>query len=73
MVNSLRDETVVRTDVALRVFGVRPRGLREAIAGALVNEDRQFAETMWSDALPTQLPIGWSGIGFGRRQVSSRR
>jgi uncharacterized protein YbjT (DUF2867 family) len=72
MVDSLRNETVVRTDGALRAFSVRPRGLGEAIARALVNEDREFAETRWSDALPTQLPIGWSGIGFGRRQVSSR-
>jgi hypothetical protein len=51
---------------------VRPRGLREAIARALINEDRQFAETRWSDALPTQRPLGWSGMSFGRRLVSSR-
>ncbi|MBV9046817.1 MAG: DUF2867 domain-containing protein [Solirubrobacterales bacterium] len=72
MVESLRNETVVRTSAAMRAFGVRPRGLSEAIARALVNEDREFAETRWSDALPAQRPLGWSGIGFGRRQVSSR-
>lgn len=72
MVDSLRNETVVRTDTAVREFPVRPRGLRDSIARALVNEDREFAETRWSDALPTLRPFGWSGIGFGRRQVSSR-
>jgi uncharacterized protein YbjT (DUF2867 family) len=72
MVDSLRNETVVRTNAAVRAFQVRPRGLSDAIARALVNEDREFAETRWSDALPTQGPLGWSGIGFGRRQVSSR-
>ncbi len=72
MVESLRNETVVHTKTALHAFPVRPRGLREAIARALVNEDRQFAETRWSDALPIQRPLRWSGIGFGRRLVSSR-
>jgi uncharacterized protein YbjT (DUF2867 family) len=72
MVDSLRNETVVRTDAAVRAFHFRPRGLREAIARALVNEDREFAETRWSDALPIQGPLRWSGISFGRRQVSSR-
>jgi hypothetical protein len=72
MVDSLRNETVVRADGALRTFPVRPRGLSEAIARALVNEDQEFAETRWSDALPTDQPLGWSGISFGRRLVSSR-
>jgi uncharacterized protein YbjT (DUF2867 family) len=72
MVDSLRNETVVRTDAAARAFPQRPRGLTDSIARALINEDREFAETRWSDALPIQQPLGWSGIGFGRRQVSSR-
>ncbi len=48
---SLRNETVVRDDKALRDFAVRPRGLAEAIARALVNEDRAYAESRWFDAL----------------------
>lgn len=72
MVDSLRNETVVRTNAAAEAFAVRPRGLSEAITRALVNEDREFAETRWSDSLPTQRPLGWSGISFGRRQVCSR-
>jgi Protein of unknown function (DUF2867) len=72
MVDSLRNETVVRTSAARQAFPVRPRGLREAIARALVNEDQDFAETTWSDALATERPPGWSGIRIGRRRVSSR-
>lgn len=72
MVDSLRNETVVRTDAAERAFPMRPRGLREAIGRALVNEDREFAQTRWSDALPAQRPLAWGGISFGRRLVCSR-
>ena len=39
LIESLR-RTVVRDSMALQVFGVRPRGIREAIARALLNEDR---------------------------------
>jgi uncharacterized protein YbjT (DUF2867 family) len=72
MVESLRNETVVHTDAALEAFPLRPRGLTDSIARALVNEDRDFAETRWSDALPLAQPLRWSGIAFGRRLVSSR-
>ena len=72
MVESLRNETVVHTAAALEAFPVRPRGLKDSIARALVNEDRDFAQTRWSDALAPAQPLGWSGIAFGRRLVSSR-
>ena len=51
LIESLPNETVVRDPSALERFRIRPRGYREAIARALVNEDREFAETRWSDAL----------------------
>jgi uncharacterized protein YbjT (DUF2867 family) len=72
MVESLRNETVVHTSAALEAFPLKPRGLKDAIARALGNEDRAFAETRWSDALPTAQPLRWSGIAVGRRVVSSR-
>jgi uncharacterized protein YbjT (DUF2867 family) len=72
MVESLRNETVVHTSAALEAFSLRPRGLKDSIARALVNEDRDFAETRWSDALAPAEPLRWSGITFGRRLVSSR-
>ena len=51
LIDSTRHPTVVQDDVALRVFAVRPIGAPEAIANALRNEDRECAETRWSDAL----------------------
>ena len=72
MVESLRNETVVNGDAALEAFPITPRGLRDSIARALTNEDRDFAETCWSDALSSGKPLGWSGTTVGRRIVSSR-
>lgn len=72
MVESLRNETVVNTSHASRIFAVRPRGLSEAIARARINEDREFAETRWSDSFAPGQPLRWSGLAFGRRLVASR-
>ncbi|HEX6952836.1 MAG TPA: SDR family oxidoreductase [Gaiellaceae bacterium] len=51
LVESLPHETIVHDRRALEVFPIRPRGYRQAIARALLNEDRAFAQTRWSDAL----------------------
>jgi uncharacterized protein YbjT (DUF2867 family) len=51
LVESLPHETVVHGARATELFAVQPRGAREAIARALANEDREIAETRWSDAL----------------------
>jgi hypothetical protein len=72
MVDSLRNETVVHDRTGGPEFDVRPRGLSSSIERALVNEDNEFAETRWSDALPSDAPLRWGGVTFGRRQVSSR-
>jgi uncharacterized protein YbjT (DUF2867 family) len=73
LIDSLRHSTVVVDDSARRVFAVRPRGVREAIARALANEDREVAETRWSDALSAGgLPRSWAGVRFGSRLVDSR-
>jgi uncharacterized protein YbjT (DUF2867 family) len=73
LIDSLRNPTIVTDDSARRTFAVRPRGYREAIARALVNEDREIAETRWSDALSAGgLPRGWAGVRFGSRLVDSR-
>ena len=73
LIESLRNATVVTDDGPRRAFAVRPRGYREAIARALVNEDREFAETRWSDA-PSfgGLPRTWPGVRFASRFVDSR-
>lgn len=73
LIDSIRNETVVRDDRALREFNIRPRSLWEAIARALSNEDRDFAETRWSDALSSsERPERWGGVRFGPRLVDSR-
>jgi uncharacterized protein YbjT (DUF2867 family) len=72
MVESLRNETIVTSPAADAPFAVRGRGLSAAIERALVNEDQEFAETRWSDALPQEAPLRWGGLAFGRRLVSSR-
>jgi uncharacterized protein YbjT (DUF2867 family) len=73
LVDSLRNPTVVADDRALQDFPVRPRGVREAVARALRNEDHAFAQTRWSDALSSGgEQRQWGGTRFGSRIVDSR-
>src|SRR6185369_9805205 len=72
LIESLRTPSVVRDDRALGTFAVRPMGLRRAIARALANEDRELAETRWSDAVSSGAPPSYGGIRFGARLVDSR-
>lgn len=74
LIDGVRNETVVRSPVAADLFpGIRPRGMREAISQALSNEDRELAETRWSDARSS---VGrtqpWGGTTHGSRRVDSR-
>ena len=73
LIDSLRNPTLVRDPSALAVFNIRPRGLQAAIERALHNEDLEFAETSWSDALSSagEGP-SWGGVRFGSRLVDSR-
>jgi uncharacterized protein YbjT (DUF2867 family) len=73
LIESLRNDTLVRDRSALQVFPIRPRGFRESIERALANEDREFAETRWSDAFSAHQGRNWGGVTFGQRAVSSRR
>ena len=74
LIDSLPHETVVRSAAAERVFPISPRGYREAIARALANEDREFAETRWSDAVSSAglRPERYGGVRHGKRLVDSR-
>ena len=73
LIEGVRNPTLVRDTAALDAFDIQPRGLREAIQRALVNEDQQFAETRWSDALSSgSEPQTWGGVRFGSRIVDSR-
>ncbi len=71
LVDSLRNETVVEDPRARAEFSVAPRGVREAIARAIVFEDRAIAETRWSDeAFADRSSYG--GFRHGSRLVDAR-
>jgi len=73
LVDSLRNETIVRDRSANDLFSIRPLGYRESLKRALANEDREFAETRWSDAISSlRASHHWGGAKFGRRMVDSR-
>ncbi len=73
LIDSMRHETVVHDDTAARSFGIRPTGMPEAIAAALRNEDAEFAQTRWSDALSAGGPVAdRENVRFGSRLVDSR-
>ena len=73
LIESLRNATVVRDDAALRVFAIRPMGLRPALARAQVREDLAIGATRWNDALSATVePPSYGGVRFGTRLVDSR-
>lgn len=73
LVDSLRNETLVSDDNAKKDFSVVPRDIDAAIARALVYEDKEFAETRWSDAFSAGGDErSWGGVRFGSRLVDSR-
>jgi len=73
LVDGLRNETIVQDTSAQRIFSIRPRGFRESIERALANEDREFAETRWSDAFSSvAFKKKRSTVEYGRRFVDSR-
>lgn len=73
LVEGVRNETVIRDDKALRVFPIRPLGYREAIQQALANEDHEFAQTRWSDAVSSHSATKTkAGVRLGSRMVDSR-
>jgi hypothetical protein len=64
LIDSMIHPTEVTDDTARRLFHVRPMGVREAIATALRNEDREYAATRWFDAVSS---AGGAGRGAGAR------
>jgi uncharacterized protein YbjT (DUF2867 family)/tetratricopeptide (TPR) repeat protein len=76
LIESICHETVVRDTRARRDFGIAPMGARQAIERALANEDRDYAQTRWSDAFSSAAMVGSapaaSAVRHGRRLVDSR-
>ena len=74
LIDSIRNPTVVQDDAALQQFSICPLGVAAAIQAALVNEDCEFAETRWSDALSAAgMAQSWGGTRFGNRLVDARK
>jgi uncharacterized protein YbjT (DUF2867 family) len=74
LIDSLRNETIVTSPAAQTLFPhIKPRGVREAISRAILNEDCELAETRWSDALSS---VGarhsWGEPNTGLRILDSR-
>jgi uncharacterized protein YbjT (DUF2867 family) len=68
LIDGVRNPTVVRDDRALRDFTIRPRGVREMLARALVNEDLGFAASPPERAfLPISRIGGRAGWYYGDR------
>lgn len=73
LIESLRNPTIVRDDAARTAFAVRPMGMQRAIARAMANEDRELAETRWTDAVSSSgRPRTWGGVRLGTRLVDVR-
>lgn len=74
LVESIVHPTVVRDESAGAAFPlISPMSLEEAVASALRNEDKEVAETRWSDALSAAgRPADWGGVRLGNRLVDSR-
>jgi len=74
LIDSIRCETIVtKREATYREFQTRPIDFRTAIRLALKNEDREFSQTRWSDAISSSgEPSQWGGYRFGTRLVDSR-
>jgi uncharacterized protein YbjT (DUF2867 family) len=74
LIDSIQHPSIVRNDSARSAFRVVPSDVATAIARALENEDREFAETRWSDALSASgvAPPSFGGVRIGPRLVDSR-
>jgi hypothetical protein len=73
LIESLRHDTVVQDARALEDFPLEPKGIGEAIAQALRNDDRECAETRWSDALSSSGKTeNWARVRFGNRLLDMR-
>jgi uncharacterized protein YbjT (DUF2867 family) len=73
LIESLRHDTVVEDTQALQDFPLEPRGIGEAIAQALRNDDRDCAETRWSDSIASSGKAeDWARVRFGNRLLDMR-
>ncbi|MCY4415548.1 MAG: SDR family oxidoreductase [Chloroflexi bacterium] len=73
LIDSLRNASVVDAPPPAGTFDIQPAGVQDAIAAAIHNEDREFAETRWSDALSSSGAQRQNRtVRFGSRLVDTR-
>lgn len=74
LIDSIRHDTLVNNKSVDQYFKIKPRGLKESIKRALINEDKKFAQTKWHNALSSSGERkSWEGIKFGSRIIDSRK
>lgn len=73
LVDSITTSSVVTCSNAATDFKIHPVGVRDAIRDAMRNEDKEFAETHWSDALSSAgARRTWTGVRFLNRIVDTQ-
>lgn len=72
LIDGVRVPTRVTDTRALEEFAIRPMTMRQAIERALVFEDREFAETRWTDALSAARETSYGGQILGSRIIDSQ-
>lgn len=67
LIEGVKNKTVVKDPSARELFTVEPMSAREAIQRALMNEERAFAESRWTDAVSSAggKPRGRRRHGWG--------
>lgn len=74
LIGSLKHPTIVKDKTVKRYFKIKPLGLQKSIEMSIKNEDMEYAETRWADALSSSRGVGHiGGIRYGRRIVESRQ
>ena len=73
LIESIVHPTVVQDQSALETFKVRPITIKESIIRGIDEEQRQAAQTRWSDSVSSSgEPKEWTGVSFGKRLQYSR-
>jgi uncharacterized protein YbjT (DUF2867 family) len=75
LIDSIRNASIVQDDAARTTFSVSPIDTRTAVSRALENEEQEFAETRWSDALSAlgePRSRGFGGVRVGQKLIDSR-
>ncbi|VVS94502.1 SDR family oxidoreductase [Desulfoluna spongiiphila] len=74
LIEGVKNQTVVHDPSARELFSVEPMSAREAIRRALMNEERAFAESRWTDAVSSAggKPPGPETSWMGARYIDQR-